>query len=172
MKTAAGGANGGGSCMEVATFAEIEPQFMERVRRIAWCTAATVDRKDRPRTRILHPIWEGTTGWIATGRHTLKTKHLARNRHMSLTYWDPKHEQIHAEVVAEWDDGIASKRRIWDLYKNTPPPLGYDPAMIWPNGPEDPAFGLLKLTPWRIHLFGITDFATGGRVWHAPSTPG
>jgi hypothetical protein len=36
-----------------------------------WCNAATVDRKDRPRSRVLHPIWEVIDtypiGWIATG---------------------------------------------------------------------------------------------------------
>jgi general stress protein 26 len=150
---------------DVASFSDIQDEFMARVRRIAWATVATVDRKGRPRTRILHPIWEGTTGWIATGRHTLKTKHLAKNRHVSLTYWDPQHEIIHVEATAEWDDNIEQKKRIWDLYKNTPPPLGYDPGMIWSGGPEDPGFGLLKLTPWRIQLFGIRDFATGGQVW-------
>jgi general stress protein 26 len=150
---------------EVASFAEIEDEFMARVRRIAWCTAATVDRKGRPRTRILHPIWEGATGWILTGRHTLKTKHLANNPHMSLTYWDPLHQQIHADVVAEWDDDLKEKERVWDVYKNTPPPLGYDPAIIWPQGAADPEIGLLKLTPWRIELFGLADFARGATIW-------
>jgi pyridoxine/pyridoxamine 5'-phosphate oxidase len=72
--------------VEVASFAEIEAEFMRRVARIVWCTVATVDRQGRPRTRILHPIWEGTTGWIATGRHSHKEKHLARNTHVSLSY--------------------------------------------------------------------------------------
>ena len=85
--------------MEVAAFKDIEEEFMARVRRIVWCTVATVDRKGRPRTRILHPIWEGTTGWIATGRHTLKTKHLAKNPHVSLSYWDQQHQQIYADCV-------------------------------------------------------------------------
>ncbi len=150
--------------MEVATFAEIEEQFMERVRRIVWCTVATVDRAGRPRTRILHPIWEGATGWIATGRHTLKTRHLARTPYVSLTYWDPKHEQIYAECVAEWDDRLDEKRRVWDLFKSTPPPLGYDPAIIW-KGPDDPTFGLHKLTPWRIELSSMTLPRVEPRVW-------
>jgi hypothetical protein len=59
------------------------------------------------------------------------------------------------------------KRRIWDLYKTTPPPLGYDPGMIWKGGPEDPTFGILKLTPWRIELFALRDMMGGGpQVWH------
>jgi general stress protein 26 len=149
--------------MDVASFTEIEPEFMERVARIAWCTVATVDRKGRPRTRILHPIWQETTGWILTGRHTLKTKHLARVPYVSLTYWDPKHEIVYVEAAAAWDDRPEEKRRIWDLYKSTPPPLGYDPAIIW-KGPDDPTLGLLKLTPSRIEL---SDLMGRRKTWRA-----
>ena len=160
--------------MEVAAFKDIEEEFMARVRRIVWCTVATVDRKGRPRTRILHPIWEGTTGWIATGRHTLKTKHLAKNPHVSLSYWDQQHQQIYADCVAEWIDDKAEKDRIWDLYKNTPPPLGYDPGIIWQGGKDDPTYGVLKLTPWRIELYGLGSVMTGaaGEVWHNPDFKG
>lgn len=152
--------------MDITDFAAIESDFMERVRRIVWCTVATVDRQGRPRSRILHPIWEGTTGWIATGRQTLKTKHLARTPYVSLSYWDQKHEQIYADCYAEWEDRPEEKRRIWELYKSTPPPLGYDPGMIWRNGPDD-EFGLLKLTPHRIELYGLADLGAGRapRVW-------
>ena len=45
--------------MEVTNFAEIEAEFIERVHTMVWCSAATVDRQGRPRSRILHPIWEG-----------------------------------------------------------------------------------------------------------------
>ena len=142
--------------MDVASFAEIEAEFMDRVRRIVWCTVVTIDRQGRPRSRILHPIWEGATGWIATGRHSFKAKHLEANPHVSLTYWDPQHKQIYAECAVEWEDSGAEKRRLWELYKSTPPPLGYDLGIIW-KGADDPELGLLKLTPWRIELSALTD---------------
>jgi hypothetical protein len=153
--------------MEVAEFSEIEEEFNKRVARIVWCTAATIDRKGRPRTRILHPIWEGPVGWIATGRHSLKEKHLATNPHMSLTYWDPQHQQLYIDCATEWDDSSAQKTRIWELYKSTPPPLGYDPGMIWKDGPEADDFGVLKLTPWRIEVSSIMDMMAGKEpeVW-------
>jgi general stress protein 26 len=150
--------------MEVKSFAEIEDEFMARVRRIAWATVATVDRRGRPRTRILHPIWEGATGWIATGRQSHKAKHLAANPWVSVSYWDAQHQQIHADCKAEWVDDLGERKRIWELYKSTPPPLGYDPAIIWPSA-EDASFGLLKLTPWRVELFGLAQMATGPQVW-------
>src|SRR5438876_9527064 len=98
--------------MRVSAFADIEKDFLARVRGIVWCSVATVDRKGRPRSRILHPIWEGSTGWIATGRHSFKAKHLATNPHLSLTYWDPNQKQIYAECRAEWEDDPSEKRRI------------------------------------------------------------
>jgi general stress protein 26 len=153
--------------MEVTSFEEIADDFKSRTTRIAWCSVATVDRKGRPRQRILHPIWEGPTGWIATGRHSHKEKHLAANPHVSLSYWDPQHQQVYVDATAAWEDDAAEKRRIWDLYKSTPPPLGYDPGMIWQGGVEDPTYGLLKLTPWRIEIYGLNNMATmePPKVW-------
>jgi general stress protein 26 len=155
--------------MDVASFAEIEEEFMARVRRIAWCTVATVDAKGRPRTRILHPIWEGSTGWIATGRHSHKEKHLVNNPYVSLSYWDQQHQQIYADCKAEWCDDPSEKQRIWNLYKTTPPPLGYDPQIIWQAGIEDPTYGLLKLTPWRIELYALSNVMTQEppKIWRA-----
>jgi general stress protein 26 len=155
--------------MEVASFAEIEQEFLARVARIVWCTVATVDRQGRPRTRILHPIWEGSTGWIATGRESHKAKHLAENPYVSLSYWDQQHQQIYVDAKAEWVDDAGQKKRLWELYASTPPPLGYDLGMIWRGGLEDPTYGLLKLTPWRIELFALNDMFQGKepQIWHA-----
>jgi general stress protein 26 len=155
--------------MEVGSFAEIEREFLTRVARIVWCTVATVDRKGRPRTRLLHPIWEGPTGWIATGRESHKAKHLAANPYVSLSYWDQQHQQVYVDAKAEWVDDAAEKKRLWGLYGSTPPPLGYDLGMIWRGGLDDPTYGLLKLTPWRIELFALNDMFAGKepQIWHA-----
>jgi len=152
--------------MDIASFAEIEEEFMKRVSRIVWCTVATVDRQGRPRSRILHPIWEGATGWIATGRQSFKAKHLARNPYVSLCYWDPQHQQVYVDCTAEWEDRIEEKRRLWELYESTPPPVGYDLSLFW-KSPEDPTLGLLKLTPWRIEVWSLADMVSGKapRVW-------
>ena len=150
--------------MEVATFAEIADAFRERYTRIVWCTFCTMDTKGRPRTRILHPIWEGLTGYITTNRHSLKEKHLAGNPCVSLSYWDSSYEQLYVDARAEWEDDLAERARVWELYKATPGPLGYDPAIIW-KGPDDPVFGLLKLTPWRIEL--SNNMPNSKVVWRA-----
>jgi general stress protein 26 len=137
----------------VTSFEELAADFDARVRRIVWCTFATVDRRGRPRSRILHPYWEGPIGWILTGRNTLKTRHLAANPWVSCAYWDPQHERVHAECRAEWVDDVAEKRRIWELFRAAAPPYGYDPIAFWPKGPEDADTGLLRLEPWRIELW-------------------
>jgi hypothetical protein len=136
--------------MNVADFAEIEQEFIERVHRRVWCSAATVDTRNRPRSRVLHPIWEGSTGWVMTGRHTLKTKHLAYSPFLSLTYLDiaDPFTSVYAECRAEWVDEVAEKQRVRDLFAGTPPPLGYDLGL----SADNPDYGLLKLTPWRIEL--------------------
>lgn len=147
--------------MQVASFDDIKDEFNARVSRIVWCSVTTVDPQGRPRARILHPMWEGTTGWICTGRHSFKERHLARNPYVSCSYWDQQHQQVYAECKAEWEDDLATRKRIWDVFKSTPMPYGYDPAMFWPGGPQSDDFGLMKLTPWRIEVSSINDMAAG-----------
>ena len=40
------------------SLSEVAPAFVDMAHRIVWCSAATVDRANRPRSRVLHPIWE------------------------------------------------------------------------------------------------------------------
>ena len=156
--------------MDVASFSNLADKFKEITERIVWCTLTTVDGQGRPRARMLHPIWEGSTGWIATGRHSHKAKHLASNPFVSLSYWDPQHEQTMIECRADWQDDSETKERIWELFNTTPEPVGYDPAAFWPGGPDDPNFGVLKLTPWRLEVWGIAAMSQGEppQVWRQP----
>jgi hypothetical protein len=64
-------------------------------------------------------------------------------------------------------DDQDEKLRVWDVFKSTPPPLGYDLASIFRAGPEAPNYGLLKLTPWRIELYSLPDMMAGrpNLVW-------
>jgi general stress protein 26 len=148
--------------IEIESFADIEAEFMERVHRVVWCSAATVDTKNRPRSRVWHTLWEGQVGWILTRRHTLKTKHLTQNPSISLGYVGEVWKPVYVDCTAEWADDLAEKTRVWDLFKNAPPPLGYDPAPIFIR-PDDANFGVLRLTPWRIELATPPE---NRKVWH------
>ncbi len=74
---------------------------------------------------------------------------------------------VYIECVAEWVDDFEKKKYIWDLFKTTPEPLGYDPATTF-GTVDDENFGLLKLTPWRIDLvtFPAPSMDEGTRVWY------
>lgn len=67
----------------------IAPAFVDMAHSIVWASVATVDAVGRPRTRILHPIWEwdGTDlfGWIATVPTPLKRAHLAAHPDVSVS---------------------------------------------------------------------------------------
>lgn len=152
--------------MEVKHFSEIEAEFIERVHAMVWCSAATVDSRQRPRSRILHPIWEGSTGWVGTHRNSYKSRRLERNPHISLAYITDIMKPVYVDCTAEWVDDLEQKVRIWNLFKDAPPPLGYDPAPTFGSADHED-FGLLKLTPWRIAIvtFPAPSHEEGQRIW-------
>lgn len=153
--------------MRVASFSEIEAEFIARVHTMVWCNVATVDSQQRPRSRVLHPIWEGSTGWIGTHRNSHKARHLAQNPYVSLAYIANVMNPVYVDCTAEWVDDLGEKERIWNLFKHAPEPLGYDPATVFIS-PDHETFGLLKLTPWRIDLvsFPAPSFEEGTLVWY------
>jgi len=147
--------------METTDFNEIKDEFIQRAHDAVWCSVATVNRADRPRSRVLHPIWEGQTGWIATGRHTLKTKHLEQNPYVSLTYMKDPLNPVYVDCRTEWIDDKDEKQRIWDLFTTTPEPLGYKLAAFF-GSVDNAGYGLLKLIPWRIELYSL---GGASKVW-------
>ncbi len=146
----------------VTSFSEIETEFIQRVHTVVWCSFATLDTQNRVRSRVLHPLWEGATGWIATRRHSPKEQQLAHNPHASLAYVADIVKPVYVDCLAEWDDTTASKERIWETFKAVAPPLGYDPALFF-HSVDHPDYGLLRLTPWRIELFDATGET---KIWH------
>src|SRR5262249_35843841 len=117
--------------MEVQAFAEIAAEFAERVQRMVWCSAATVDTQGRPRSRILHPLWGGSLAWITRRGHSFKEGHLARTLFLSLAYVADVAKPVYVDCCAEWVEDLDKKLRVWDLIAATPPPLGFDPAPIY-----------------------------------------
>jgi general stress protein 26 len=151
----------------VATFDAIAAEFHRRVGRVVWCTLATVAPDGAPWTRVLHPVWEADTGWVATSRHGLKARHLEHEPRVSLTYWDAAHHVVTVHAAASWADDAATRERVWRLYLDTPPPLGYDPGEFWPGGPNDPAFGLLRLRATRVDITGLASSPEPKLTWRA-----
>jgi general stress protein 26 len=153
--------------MDVKDFSELAAEFEARTRRIVWCTVATVADTGAPWTRILHPIWDGPTGWIATTRQSLKSRHVRHAPRISLTYWDARHDIVTVHGRASWADDLADKERIWAMYQSAPPPLGYDPGLFWRGGPADPAFGVLRIDPTRIELTSMAGLGKPHLIWRS-----
>lgn len=155
----------------VSSFSEIEQEFTERVHRMVWCSVATLDTNDRPRSRIMHTIWEGLTGWAVSRRHALKAKHLAHSAYVSLAYISDLTRPVYADCTAEWVDDPAEKKRIWNLFASAAPPLGFDPGIIFKSGHDDPDYGLLRFSPWRIELADISSGLNIPKMWRKPAHP-
>jgi hypothetical protein len=152
----------------------VDDAFVAIAHRIVWCTVATVDRRGRPRSRILHPYWEltpdGLVGWITTRPTPLKRAHLEHSPYVSCSYWDATHDVAVSECRAEWIEDPDVKAHAWELFRAAGEPLGHDPYKIWPDGPANPDAGVLRLTPWRIRVAGMETLL--GRApaltWTAP----
>jgi hypothetical protein len=150
--------------------------FVEMAHRIVWATVATVDDQDRPRGRILHPLWQwdgvSLVGWIATGPTPQKRADLEHSPYVSVTYWTGNQDTCTAECRAHWEFDDDTRRWVWDLFKNAPAPLGYDPAIVpaWSGGPTSPAFAALRLEPWRLRVLpGTAMLGGGGEVLRWPT---
>jgi general stress protein 26 len=132
--------------MEIARFEDIQPEFMNRLQRAVYCNVATVDPKGRPRSRVMHVVWNGPTGWVITWPGSHKAKHLAHNPFVSLAYVSEPQKPVYVECTAEWVTERSEKLRIWELHKTIPPPLGFDPTPHY-GTIEHEYFGLLRFTP-------------------------
>jgi len=156
----------------MSDLASTAPAFVEMAHKIVWCNVATVDKKGRPRSRILHPIWEwdgeNLVGWIATGPTPTKLAHLQASPFISCNYWTPDHDTCVAECAASWVEDAAGKAAVWDKLANGPAPVGYDPAIIpgWENS-ESPGFIGMRLDPWRLRVMPGAAMLTGEgvQVW-------
>ena len=160
-------------------FAEVAPGFVEIAHRIVWCTVATVEPTNRPRTRILHPIWEWDgerlVGWIATSPTARKQADLSYSPSASLTYWDPSHDIATADCDAELiDEDDAIRTEVWRKFAEGPAPVGYDPNIIppWRAGPTSDAFAAIRLDPWRLRTMPGSVMLQGQgevKVWRRPT---
>ena len=140
-------------------------QFVDVAHRIVWCNMATVDTKGRPRSRVVHPVWERQdtriTGWVVSRRTQLRLANLRHSAFASCSYWDARHDVAVAECSAEWLTDLQERARVWEFLASPPAPLGWDPSSIFPGGPEDDTAGILRLSPWRLSSRLAPDFAAG-----------
>ena len=135
--------------MEVTAFEELQDEFMARIQKAVYCNVATVDRRGRPRSRVMHLVWEGPVGLVITWPESHKARHLAANPYVSLAYISEPEKPVYVEATAVWITDTSEQMRIWELYKTIP--LGFDLTPHY-GTIEHQYFGVLRFTPWRIEL--------------------
>lgn len=153
------------------TFADIRHRFLAYIGDIQYCTMVTVDAANRPRARVMLPVWEVVddrpVGWLAVYRTPVKAGHLARNPHTTYSYWNPRQNAVHIDATSTWIDDPETKAYAWNVYcTGSPSGVGYDPVGFWPGGPADPSYHLIRIDPWRIQLVRGTDLASV--IWQNP----
>ena len=129
-------------------------------KKATWCAIASVCDGES-RVRIVHPTWEGSTLWFATGKTSPKAAQITQNASVDVQFQVAPPGFVHilargrAEIISDPDE----KKRVWDV-------IDYDLSDFWPGGPDDPAYAPVKITPVRVELskmFGTVD----KRVWRA-----
>jgi hypothetical protein len=136
---------------------DLVEDLAEIANRIVWSTVTTTDRHGRPRSRIMHPVWEFTpqrvTGLIGSRPTPVKTAHIARSPWLTCGYWSPEHDAAFIDCHVAW---AGDKEQAWERLA-----AGYDPTTLWPEGPGSPDFGALVLTPHRIQIIRAAGMAKG-----------
>lgn len=132
---------------------EVEHAFVVIARQVVVATLTMVDIANRPWSHVVHPLWEygnnGLTGWIFARSNRIRRRHVTHSSLVSLSYWHPTHDTAFAQCAANWA-GKSERKHAWRLALQTPPPVGYDPATVWPEGVDSPDCALLRLQPWRL----------------------
>ena len=129
-------------------------------RKAVWCAVATV-AGDEARVRLVHPTWEGETLWFATSPTSPKARQIAKNPSVDIQYQVAPPDFVHVLVRGRAEIVTANdvREHVWDV-------LDYDLADFWPEGPGDPNYAAVRITPTRVELskmFGSQD----KRVWRA-----
>ena len=141
--------------MQVASFADIQTEFLARVQKFVYCNMATIAPNNRPRSRVVHPVWEANgTGWILSVPDTPKASHLAHCPYVSLAYIHDINAPVYLECVAGVVTGREEHLRVWDVIKHAPPPMGFDPEPHY-GSIDHPHWGVIRLDPYRIELYTL-----------------
>jgi hypothetical protein len=71
-----------------------------------------------------------------------------------------------AECAASWDP---RREDSWHVFSDNAPPLGFDPAGMFPGGLTDPQAAILVLRPWPLRWAFPADLTQGRphTVWRA-----
>jgi general stress protein 26 len=108
-------------------------------------TLATI-RDQKPFTRFMNFTHDDLTLYTATNRHTHKVEDISQNPSVHILLGNEEHSwhdsYMEIEARAELTDDSTLKERCWDEHLRE-----------WLDGPNDPNYVVLKLTPEKIRIF-------------------
>jgi general stress protein 26 len=146
-------------------FEPLRADFLRITADIAYCTATTVDPQGRPRSRVMHPIFEVVDGvpqgWALTDRTPLKDRHIAANPYVGCSYWSPAQDTVTIDCAAAWVDDTDVLRQVWDIFASPDPPGWGDLSGYGEAGISHPRFHVLRLDPYRVQILRSDQFAVG-----------
>ena len=120
---------------------------------VIWATATTVSAGGTPRSRLVHPVWywdgEIPVGYITSRPTPLRVAHIAAQAKMSLFYWSPKHDTVAIDASAEWLP-THELLDVWNRIAAAPAPVGFDPHIIWPDGPTSDDYAVVRAEAYRV----------------------
>jgi general stress protein 26 len=153
-------------------FEPLRVDFLRITTEILYCTVTTVDPKGRPRSRVMHPIFQVVDGrplgWAVTDRTPLKDRHITANPYVACCYWSPTQNTVAIDCTAEWVDDEDVLRQVWDIFAAPEPPGWGDLSGYGEAGIHDPRFHVLRLQPYRVQILRAEQFAVGDftpRTW-------
>lgn len=153
-------------------FTQLEADFLRFTTEIVYCTVTTVDPSGRPRSRVLHPVFQVVgglpEGWAVTDRTPVKSAHLATNPHVACFYWSPAQNTVAIDCLATWVDDDVVRQRVWDIFAAPEPPGWGDMSGYGDEGIHHPRFHVLRLEPYRVQILRAEQLAAGdltARTW-------
>ena len=144
--------------------------FIAIAHRVVWCSLATVDRRGRPRSRLVHPIWEptddGLVGWLTSRPTPLRRAHLAATPFVSCSYWDPAHDVAVAECARRVGRPTRdqARARLGVLPRRAAARSATTPRRSGPPARTIPDAGVIRLDPWRLQGRRRRDARRGRRA--------
>lgn len=141
--------------MTVGAFAELAEDFLHIMAATVFCTATTVDanatsaRADA--ASDFHPPRRTAARLGAHGANAAEDAVPCRQPPHVLRLLDPRpRTPVFVDCVAVWAEAVREKQEVWELFRGTPPPLGYGPEGMAGYAPEQwrsPEFTPLRLEP-------------------------
>lgn len=157
-------------------FEPLHEDFLRFTADIVYCTVTTVDSRGRPRSRVMHPIFQVVDGqprgWAVTDRTPLKERHLAANPYVACFYWSPAQNTVAIDCTAAWVTDEETLRYVWDVFADPEPPGWGDLSGYGQEGIHHPLFHVLRLEPYRVQILRGEQLARGDltpRVWRRDS---